>query len=165
MAHSVYRLIVCGLAIVAGNGCRDGASPPAHGGTATSSGSSAKPTSNPGDAGVGVEAGVDAGAVIIGVQDDGKTFDVAVGSVITFALASNEGTGYVWVPTRVDPNVVAPEGARASENDSDTPGASKRDIYRFTAKAVGTASMEMSLKRPFGHAPSGRVVRVTLNVR
>jgi predicted secreted protein len=156
MDSRVRLLIVCGVAIA---GCRAGASSLAHAGAAAPSASGGGA-----DAGADASAGADAGAVI-GVQDDGKTFDVAVGSIITFALASNAGTGYVWVPTHVDDNVVATVGARASERDSDTPGASKRDIYRFRARAAGTAWIEMSLERPFGHSRSGRIVRVTFHVR
>ena len=83
---------------------------------------------------------------------------------MTFSLPSHAGTGYVWMPTRVDANVLAQQGDRTSDTSSDVPGASKVDIYRFAAAAQGTTTVEMSLKRPFGGAPPSRVMHVTVTV-
>lgn len=106
-----------------------------------------------------------AGHVVVHVDDDGKTFDLAVGSHITFALANHSGTGFVWMPTRVDESVLAPDGMRRSEIESDVPGGPKRDVLRYVAKKPGTTVVEMTLKRPFGTAPPGPAIHVTVRVR
>jgi predicted secreted protein len=77
---------------------------------------------------------------------------------------SNSGTGYVWVPTQVDTNVLAQQGDRTSEVSSDAPGSAKLDVYRFAAHNAGSSAVEMSLKRPFGSAPPARTLHVTVNV-
>ena len=101
---------------------------------------------------------------VVHVEDDGRAFDVARGSVVTFKLASNGGTGFVWTAAPVDPNILAQQGDRTFEVTSDTPGAPKMDVYRFMAQNPGSAVVEMDLKRPWGNQPPGRVVHVTINV-
>jgi predicted secreted protein len=98
-------------------------------------------------------------------EDDGKAVEVARGGTVTFKLVSNSGTGYVWVPTQVDTNVLAQQGDRTSEVSSDAPGSAKLDVYRFAAHNAGSSAVEMSLKRPFGSAPPARIFHVTVNVR
>ncbi len=102
--------------------------------------------------------------IVIHADDDGKTFDTTKGSIVTFKLASNAGTGYVWVPMQVDPSILTQQGDRTSEIASDTPGAAKLDVFHFTAGAAGSTVVEMSLKRPFGSAPPARAIHVTVNV-
>jgi predicted secreted protein len=104
-------------------------------------------------------------ATTIHADDDGKSFDVGRGAVVTFSLPSNAGTGYVWVPTQVDGSVLTQQGDRTSDASSDVPGAPKFDVYHFAAAAPGTTTVEMSLKRPFGSAPPARIIHVTVNVR
>jgi predicted secreted protein len=105
------------------------------------------------------------GETVVAVEDDGKTFTVARGAAVTFRLASQSGTGYVWLPTQVDAAVLAQQGDRTSDVATDTPGAPKFDVYHFTAGAAGSTVVEMSLKRPFGSAPPSRVIHVTVHVR
>jgi predicted secreted protein len=102
---------------------------------------------------------------VLRAEDDGKAVEVARGGTVTFKLVSNSGTGYVWVPTQVDTNVLAQQGDRTSEVSSDTPGSAKLDVYRFAAHGAGSSAVEMSLKRPFGSAPPARTLHVTVNVR
>jgi predicted secreted protein len=106
-----------------------------------------------------------AGRVVVHADDDGKTFDLAVGSRIVFALANHSGTGFLWMPTHVDESVLAPDGMRRSEVESDVPGAPTRDVLRFIAKKSGTTVVEMTLKRPFGNAPPGPAIHVTVRIR
>ncbi len=112
---------------------------------------------------VGSDGGT--GRVVVHVDDDGKSFDLTVGSHIVFALANHSGTGFVWMPTRVDESLLSPDGMRRSEIESDVPGAPKRDVLRYVAKKVGTTVVEMTLKRPFGTAPPGPAIHVTVHVR
>jgi predicted secreted protein len=145
-------LAVLPIALLACNGCHDGSAPPASAAvvpSAAGSGNSATPAGS---------------ETVVHVEDDGKSFDVARGATVTFSLPSNAGTGYVWMPTQVDANVLAQQGDRTSDVSSDVPGAPKVDVYHFAAANAGTTTVEMSLKRGFGNAPPGRVIRVTVNV-
>jgi predicted secreted protein len=101
---------------------------------------------------------------VVRTEDDGRTFDVASGSTVTFELAANAGTGYAWAPAGVDPAVLVQKGDRTSVISTQTPGAPKVDVYHFLAMSPGSTTVEMSLRRPFGSAPPDRVVRVTIHV-
>ena len=106
---------------------------------------------------------------MIQAEDDGRTFDVAKGSGVTFKLASHAGNGYLWTLANDDAGLesvpqLVQQGDRTSEVSSDVPGAAKTDVYRFVAKVVGTASIEMDLKRPLGDAPPAKTLRVTIHV-
>ena len=151
--------------MLACNGCRDGNSAPAiPSASATLAGSAGRaaagsPTTPPADAApTGAET-------VVRLEDDGKTFDVARSSTVTFKLASRGGTGYAWLPTQVDAVALAQQGERTTELSSDTPGAPKLDVFRFTAIAPGSTSVEMSLRRAFGGAPPARVMRVVIQIR
>jgi predicted secreted protein len=155
-----HAVALAALSLLACNGCNDGRSPAvAPAGTATPTAAASPPP-----AGSAPSAGA-AGDTIVRADDDGKSFDVARGAGVTFRLASNSGTGYLWIPTQVDAIVLAQQSDRASEAASDMPGGPKADVYRFTAGAAGSTVVEMSLKRPFGSAPPARVIHVTINVR
>jgi predicted secreted protein len=139
--------------LVSGSGCNDHNAPP------PSPPASAGPASAP-------ETGpAPSTPLLVHVEDDGKTFDVASGSRITFKLATNAGTGYVWMPTGVDPNVLAQEGERGNEASSDVPGAPKMDVYRFTAQRPGRATIEMDLQRPWAKTqPPAKSIHVMISV-
>lgn len=142
------RVVLASLAISACNGPRDGTAPPPNaGGSATPQSPAAAET-------------------VVRVEDDGKSFDVARGATITFRLAANGGTGYVWMPTQVDQSLLTQQGDRSSETSSEVPGAPKMDVYRFVAGASpGSTTVEMTLRRPFGSGAPARVVHVTVNVK
>ena len=140
------------VSLLACNGCHDGNAPAASATVAPSAsatGNSATPAAN---------------ETVVHIDDDGKAFDVARGSTVTFALPGNAGTGYIWVPTQVDANVLAQQGDRVSDTSSDVPGAPKVDVYHFAAANPGTTTVEMSLKRPFGSGAAARTVHVTVAV-
>ncbi len=102
---------------------------------------------------------------VVHVEDDGKTLELAAGGTLTFKLASNAGTGYVWMPTGVDPAVLAQVGDRTSELESSAPGAPKVDVYRFVAQRTGSTPVEMDLQRPWTKsAPPARSIHVVVNV-
>jgi predicted secreted protein len=146
-----------GPPLLACHGCREGAA-------------GAPPTSAGGPAGViavtepGDAASQPGAETVIGIEDDGKSFDVARGSTVAFKLASHAGTGYAWVPTQVEPGVLTQQGDRTNEVSSDAPGAPKLDVYRFVAAASGSTTVELSLRRSFG-GPPGKTIHVTINVR
>jgi predicted secreted protein len=144
------------LRLLACHGCNDAtiAGPPPT--SATGATSAASPASS--------ASASPTGDTVIHDGDDGKSFDIARGGTVTFKLPSNAGTGYVWVPMQVDSTILTQQGDRTSEISSDTPGAPKLDVYRFTAGSAGSTVVGMSLKRPFGSAPPARAIHVTVNV-
>jgi predicted secreted protein len=145
--------LLSSFSLFACNGCHD-AAPPASTAVGASASAPDQAATAPG-----------ATATTVHAEDDGKSFDVSRGAVVTFSLPGNAGTGYVWVPTQVDGSVLTQQGDRTSEVSSDVPGAPKVDVYHFAAAAPGTTTVEMSLKRPFGSAPPARIIHVTVNVR
>jgi predicted secreted protein len=147
LAASAISLLAC-------IGCNhDGGAPPASSGAGAASAS----------AGAAAPA---TGETVVHVEDDGKSFDVARGSAVTFKLASNAGTGFVWMPAPMDSSVLAQQGDRTSEVSSDVPGAPKVDVYHFAANGPGTVVVEMDLRRPWEHgAAPGRAIHVTVNVQ
>lgn len=141
------------FSLLACNGCHDSTPPPASAAvapTGSASGNSATPAAS--------------NETVVHAEDDGKTLDVARAATVTFALPSNAGTGYIWVPTQVDASILAQQGDRTSDVSSDVPGAPKVDVYHFTAVGPGTTTVEMSLKRPFGSGVPARTVHVTVAV-
>ena len=141
-------LSLAAMSLLACNGCNHGTS-----------------QANPVGPGSGSATPPTGGETVIHAEDDGKAFDVARGSAVTFKLQSNAGTGYGWVAAPVDPNVLAQQGDRTSEISSEVPGAPKMDVYHFVAQNAGSATVEMDLKRPFAQAaPPARTVHVTVNV-
>jgi predicted secreted protein len=146
-------LVVFSVSLLACNGCHDAAPPPASA-TVAPSGSVSSNTATP----------AASNETVVHAEDDGKALDLARGAALTFALPSNAGTGYIWMPTQVDPTILAQQGDRTSDVSSDVPGAPKVDVYHFTAAGPGTTTVEMSLKRPFGSGAAARTVHVTVTV-
>lgn len=146
------------LGLLACNGCHDSA-PPANA-AVTTTGAATNVSGDPDAAPLAA-----AGTTTIHVEDDGKSFDLARGASVAFSLPSNAGTGYVWVPTKIDAGILSQQGDRTSDVSSDVPGAPKVDVYHFVGASPGTSVVEMSLKRPFGSAPPARIIHVTVNVR
>ena len=104
------------------------------------------------------------GETVVHAEDDGRAFDVPRGAMVTFKLAGNSGTGYLWTPAPVDPNVLVQQGGHTTEVTSNAPGAPNADVYRFAANLPGTAVVQMDYRRPWGNAPPARSIRVTINV-
>jgi predicted secreted protein len=166
------------LALVVTSACHDGGAPPANApdtsatpsGSSVPDGSAATAQATPDGSGATAQATPDgSGAIaqgtLVRADDDGKTFDVAKGSTLTVSLASNAGTGYRWVPTKIDASVLAQQGDRTVEASSPgVPGGPTSEVYHFVAASAGTTVLEMSLKRAFGSGAPARTVHVTINV-
>jgi predicted secreted protein len=109
------------------------------------------------------------GETRIEMEDDGKSFDVARGSPLTFELTRNAGTGYAWRVGEVDPTILARQadaGDGAPEDAAaNVPGGPRRDSYRFVAVGPGTSVVTLTLARSFGSTAPARTVRVTIHVR
>ncbi len=144
---AVAALVVGGFAVLSGCDGRQGGAPP------TVQSSASVPTSP------------EAGETIVHIEDDGKSFDVARGSIVTFALTRHSGTGYAWKPSHVEGDALVQQGDREGEGGSGVPGAPKMDVYRFLAENAGSSAVEMSLARHFGDAAAAGVLHVTFRVQ
>jgi predicted secreted protein len=140
---------------LAGAGCRHDRVPPNPAG--------APDTTAQADASETAEA-ADAGETVVRAEDDGRTFDLPAGGILTFRLASHSGTGFVWKPAPLDGGALSQVGERTTEVSSVLPGAPKVDVYRFVARSAGTLGIEMDYQRPWGNQPPVKTVRVTVNV-
>lgn len=141
---------------LAGAGCRHDRVPP--------NPSGAPDTTAQADASETAEA-ADAGETVVRIEDDGRTFDLAPGGILTFRLPSHAGTGFMWKPAPFDGGALTQIGERGSEVSSVVPGAPKTDVYRFVARSPGTVGIEMDYQRPWGNQPPVKTVRITVNVR
>lgn len=111
--------------------------------------------------------------VAIGEGANGGTIAVAKGSVVALKLPAVPGTGYVWTISRNDPAVLEPIGQSAFEPVGNGEGEDKKrlgkpahQVFRFTAKAPGTADLRLLYKRPWeAKAEPQKRFRVRLTVR
>jgi predicted secreted protein len=154
----VALVLLSGLACT---GCRHEPAPdhPSAGGSATAS-------TNPPPAPPSAVGPTDAapGATVVHVEDDGRTFDVTQGTIVTFELTRHAGTGYEWLPSPSDGGVLVQHGDRRSVRTSEVAGAPKLDVYEFSAQSSGAATVEMQLRRPWQDRPPAKSVRVTIQV-
>ena len=161
-----YSVALLPFGLLACSGCHDGGAPPVN--SADTSPASSPNAPDAAFASAPTATASAAQETVVHADDDGKSFDVTRGSTVTVSLASNAGTGYRWVPTKVDAGVLAQQGDRTVESSSagatGVPGGPTNEVYHFTAVSPGTASLEMSLKRPFGSGEPARTLRVSINV-
>jgi predicted secreted protein len=83
------------------------------------------------------------------LEDDGKSITLARGATFAVKLAAQSGTGYSWAVTKVDGAAVTAVGHKETEGTPQMPGAPMREVFRFTAAAAGTATVELALRRPW----------------
>src|SRR5258708_39465274 len=108
MAPAMIRhaLALSAVTLLACNGCNDKNAPPANAGI---------------PAGSGVAAAA-AGETVVHAEDDGKSFAVARGGIVTLKPTSNSGTGSPWTPPQADGNPPAHPDERAAEAAPAAPG-------------------------------------------
>ncbi len=152
-----FLWVLSAVTLLACNGCNGNSPDPNVPPAGSSSGGAAGGSSSGG----GTPA---ASETVVHVEDDGKTFDVAVGSTVTFKLAGNAGTGFVWKPSGVNAAVLAQQGDVSHETSGATPGAPNADVYHFQAVAAGSTPVEMDYVRPWEHGTPGKAIHVTVNV-
>ena len=85
------------------------------------------------------------------VADSGKTVTVIAGDTVVIELAGNPTTGYAWAQTAVDiailkPTADEPEYTSESTGMVGSPGTF---IFRWTAEAPGTTTIELGYRRPW----------------
>jgi predicted secreted protein len=82
-------------------------------------------------------------------KDNGRELRVAVGDTVTVKLGAQLGTGYGW-------HVTSGPGSRLQQTDkrpkiesnSNSPGSSELEVFRFTARRPGRVRLELRYSRP-----------------
>ena len=79
-----------------------------------------------------------------------KSIELKVNDKLNVSLGSNPTTGYAWGEAAIsDTAVIAQDSRNYVEPQSDSVGAPGKDVWTFTAKKAGTATIKMSYSRPW----------------
>jgi predicted secreted protein len=96
-----------------------------------------------------------------------ETVDVGVYGTVTLILCSNASTGYSWPETAhiSNTNVLEQTGYHFEEPGGDLVGAPGRQVWAFTALAVGESTVTLDYSRPWeGEEESLCTFTLTVNV-
>ncbi|MBV9949228.1 MAG: protease inhibitor I42 family protein [Myxococcales bacterium] len=161
------KLFAMALAASGEAACNSGNAPPAAASAGEGTGSAASPT--PAASPPAEDAQGAAHELQLTDDDDGRSFDVAVGDAIAFRLPRHAGTGYRWNASIPKAGILVEVASAASEELGDAsprpPGSSRIEVVRFVAAAPGTAEVTLSLARAFGAPAPARSLHVTIRVR
>lgn len=85
------------------------------------------------------------------VADSGKTVTVNAGDTVIIELAGNPTTGYSWTQTAGDIAVLKPTADEPEYTSESTGmvGSPGTFIFRWTAEAPGTTTIELGYRRPW----------------
>jgi predicted secreted protein len=100
-------------------------------------------------------------------QDSGKTITVRPGTVIELELSAAGGTGYAWVVTRIDNNLLVPVSEEKSVPSSKEKrvGGPVHYNWSFRAMKKGVTDLEISLFRSWeGPARSAEIFRLGIRI-
>ncbi len=101
--------------------------------------------------------------IVILDNDRGKTFTTQVGDIITIRLAENPTTGYRWDVGAVD-KLIEFQGADYQTTPRPSLGSGGTRIFHFKAKAIGTAQIQLKLRRSW--EPEDKAIeQFTVNIR
>lgn len=112
-------------------------------------------------------AGGDKKATITLTEKDNDTkVKAAKGDTLVVKLPMTAGTGFTWVLARYDKEKIETDGKAKTEvpdKDKKVVGGPLTMVYTFTAKAAGTAELELQYKRPFEKdKPAAKTFKVTV---
>lgn len=87
------------------------------------------------------------GDITLTKADNGKTIELRPGQMVVVELNENAMTGYRWAIDRTDEQIAAAQGADMALTPGGGVGAGGKRTFRFQAKKVGTAHLELKLWR------------------
>ncbi|MBU6335841.1 MAG: protease inhibitor I42 family protein [Chloroflexi bacterium] len=90
---------------------------------------------------------------------------MAIGEVLALTINGNPTTGYLWEQSAGDDLVLASAGEPEYTADSQLIGAGGTYVYRWTARAAGTTTLELVYHRPWETEPPADVYRIAVTVR
>lgn len=89
------------------------------------------------------------GPLKINEADNGKTINLPTGKTMELTLEGNPTTGYSWLVTSVDENILSVNGEPDYKSDSDLTGSGGTFVFSFTAANPGTTQLELGYLRPW----------------
>lgn len=100
----------------------------------------------------------------IGIEQDGKEANVAVGDTIAIRLAAQLGTGFIW---RLEPGdtkvAVPPLGASFDLPAPNKPGGPETMVFRFRIAMPGDATLRFNYVRPWEKKSPAKTFHITLH--
>jgi len=127
---------------------------------------SAEPAASPTQASSPPATDGGAGTSVLTFEDSGKRLSLAPGATFTVELRANAGTGFSWQVSQASATVVAPSGPpERTPADPGRPGGPMLEKFTFTAKAPGSAHVELTLQRRFGAAHAVKTFAVDVTVK
>jgi predicted secreted protein len=104
-------------------------------------------------------------ALVLAEPDNGKTFDVQVGTPVTLRLPENPATGYRWSIAALDDALLSLEGSEFDQAPAAGVGGGGTRTIRLLPRAAGTAQLSLRNKRAWeSDASAVGQFEVTLNI-
>jgi predicted secreted protein len=100
-------------------------------------------------------------------QDSGKTITVRPGTVIELELSAAGSTGYAWVITRIDKDLLVPVSEEKAVSSAKEKRVGGPVLYNWSFRAIkkGTTDLEISLFRSWeGPASSAEIFRLGIGI-
>ena len=109
----------------------------------------------------------DAGVIAVTEADNGREFTLSRGDIVEVSLAATSGTGYTWQAVPIADALVRQVGdMKFRVADSQMPGASGHQVFRFSVEESGTGSLEFRYVRPWEKdTPPAKVFKILLIVK
>ncbi len=99
-----------------------------------------------------VSGGCSAAEVQLDASSNGGQKELALGQTVVVALDSNPTTGYSWVVSSVDQNILRQDGDSSYQSSNSNPGvmgAGGVQSFRFEAANPGTTTLTLVYRRPW----------------
>jgi len=106
------------------------------------------------------------GAAQLTESDSGDEVTIGVGKELQVELESNPSTGYSWLVSELDSEILSQEGEPSFEpaDDEETVGAPGREIFHFKGASAGETTLRMEYVRPWELEEPEREFEVTVKV-
>ena len=106
--------------------------------------------------------------IVIGDDDDGKSYAIYKGSLAELRLSGNATTGFLWEidPATDNDLVLKPQGEAEYRADAPgRPGAGGTTVFSYMAAVPGTAVLVFRYRRPWETEAAEKTFRVTVLVK
>jgi len=109
----------------------------------------------------------DAGVIAVTEADNGREFTLSRGDIVEVSLTATSGTGYTWQAAPIADAIARQVGdMKFRAADSQMPGASGHQIFRFSVEESGTGTLEFRYVRPWEKdTPPAKVFKILLIVK
>jgi inhibitor of cysteine peptidase len=105
----------------------------------------------------------------ITVNDTNNNSQIIIqkGNIMIVELLTNPGTGYSWQIIKNNPDQLKPLGNSILEPlESEAPGASENQVFRFLAQNLGSTMLELHYLRPWErNLPPLKTYKINVQIR